>query len=211
MKIIHRDDIEVDLNTGHDSTWYVCREVTKGSMNYIEQYKNSYGLNPVFIRLDRIWQKIITIFDYETSGKQILELGCGANGKHVESDYFHHKYQPWLGRFLHATKNKTGLDYVGVDIGDLSGEKFSHVQMNLLEKNCLTNAFSENQFDLVIAYMLFNSPELENQANNVVEKKDASYETALKLKKNLAPQLETIIKPEGAFLWQGGDKRLFEN
>ena len=209
MKIIHRDNIEVDLNTSHDLTWYVCREVTKGSMNYVNQYENSYGLNPVFIRLDRIWQKIITIFDYETSGKQILELGCGANGQHIESDYFSHKYQPWLGRFLHATKDKTGIGYVGVDVGDLSSERFSHFQMNLLGRNCLTDTFSKNQFDLVIAYMLFNSPELEKQATNVVEKKDASYKTALKLKENLVPQLETIIKSEGTFLWQGGDQKLF--
>jgi hypothetical protein len=68
--------------------------------------------------------------------------------------------------------------------------------MSLLEENCLINNFTENQFDIVIAQMLFNSPELEKQINNIEEMKDASQESALKLKVNLLPQIERILKPE---------------
>ena len=101
MKILHRDDVRTELKKGTDLPGYVCIEVTIGSMRYIDRYKDPFGSNPVFVRLDNIWQKIISIFDYETSGKQILELGCGANGQHVESDFYHHKYQPWL---LHSAE-----------------------------------------------------------------------------------------------------------
>jgi hypothetical protein len=39
--------------------------------------------------------------------------------------------------------------------------------------------------------------------------KDASQESALKLKVNLLPQIERILKPEWVFLWQGGNRELF--
>lgn len=131
--------------------------------------------------------------------------------KELQNQFFDYKYKPWLGRFIYATRDKTGIDYTGVDIGDLSSEKFNGVQMNLLEKNCLVNNFAENQFDFVIASMLFNSPELEKQIVNIEVRKDASYESSLTLKENLVPQLERIIKPEGVLLWQGGNKGLFSN
>ncbi len=212
MQIIHRDDIEIwVIDNKYESTWYVDREVSKGSMQYIDRYDSpsGSGLNPVYIRLDNMWQRILRILDYETSGKRILDLGCGAEKGNIESRHFEYTYKPWLGRFLHATSDKTGIDYVGVDIGDLSSEKFKNIQMSLLEENCLINNFTENQFDIVIAQMLFNSPELEKQINNIEEMKDASQESALKLKVNLLPQIERILKPEWVFLWQGGNRELF--
>lgn len=212
MKIIHRDDIKtwVINSDSHESVWYVSRETTEGSMQYIDAYESSMtGINPVFVKLDRTWQRVLKLLEYETSGKKILDLGCGARGGNTESNYFEYQYQPWLGRFLHAMRDKTGIDYVGVDIGDLSSEPFRGIQMNLLEKDCLINTFTEHQFDLVIAEMLFNSPELEKQVTSLEIKKDASHESALKLRANLLPQIERILKPEWVFFWQGGDRGLF--
>ncbi len=214
MKIIHRDDIESGVwDSNYESTWYVHKEIKEGSMQYIKTYPSysGWGSNEVYRRLDRMWLRILKILDHDTSGKKILELGCGAKNGNIESKYFKHRYQPWLGRFLHATRDKTGIDYVGVDIGDLSSESFKSIQMSLLEENCLINNFAENQFDLVIARMLFNSPELEKQITNTEEKKDASHESALKLRTNLLSQIEKILKPEWIFYWQGGNRELFNN
>ncbi len=211
MKILHRDDIKtwVINSNSHESVWYVDREISKGSMQYVKTYDTPRGLNPVFSKLDRTWQRVLKLLEYETSGKKILDLGCGASGGNTESKYFEYLYRPWLGRFLHATRDKTGIDYVGVDVGDLSAEKFRGIQMNLLEENCLINSFPEQQFDLVIAEMLFNSPELEKQITSLEVKKDASHESALKLRANLLPQIERVLKPEWVFFWQWGDKGLF--
>lgn len=166
-------------------------------MQYIDVYEfPSTGINPVFVKLDRTWQRVLKLLEYETSGKKILDLGCGAREGNTESKYFEYLYRPWLGRFLHATRDKTGIEYVGVDVGDLSAEPFRGIQMNLLEKDCLINSFAEHEFDLVIAEMLFNSPELEKQITSLEVKKDASHESALKLRANLLPQIERILKPE---------------
>ncbi len=212
MRIIHTDDIEIWAldSKQHESIWYVAWKVRKKLRKYKFKHPHS-DLNYAFDILDNFWQKILKILDYETSGKRILDLWCGAKKGNVESKYFKQRYQPWLGRFIHATRDKTGIDYVGVDIGDLSSEKFNGIQMDLLKKNCLTNNFIENQFDLVISKRLFDSPELEKQISNTESELNATYESALELKANILPQIERILKPDWIFLWQGGNTELFKS
>lgn len=64
MRIINIEDIKTGvLNTKHESTFYVDKEVNEGSMRCIWEYDFDTGINPVYIRLDRMWQRILTIFD----------------------------------------------------------------------------------------------------------------------------------------------------
>ncbi|HLD55710.1 MAG TPA: hypothetical protein VJB35_05610 [Candidatus Nanoarchaeia archaeon] len=157
--------------------------------------------------LNKKWKLVLDILDYELNGKIILDLGCGCNRGNIESSRYPNEYEPWFSRFAYGTRDKTGLKIYGVDVGNLSGESFPFLQVNLLKKNCLIDYFSENYFDLALAFKLFNSPELEFRVtgNNCL---NATRNSAEKLKENLLFQLEQIVKPNGIFCYIGGDLRL---
>jgi SAM-dependent methyltransferase len=166
------------------------------------------------------FSRIMACLGYTIIHNKILDLGCGSTGKTVESKEYKDKYEPWMCRSLYSIRahslaecnyqpEKTQI--MGVDCGDLSKERFPHKELNLLEKNILINNFEKESFDLIYASMLFNSPELEKQITGKESNRDACEETSLKLKEILLPQIKTLLKPEGIFLYHGGGKELFSN
>ncbi|MDH3352889.1 MAG: class I SAM-dependent methyltransferase [Nanoarchaeota archaeon] len=212
MKIINGRDIENYGFTPHDSpesAWYVNREVNMGGLRKISKFDNRHGLNRVFSNLDSRWKMILETLNYNTQGKKILELGCGAESGNIESARYDGVFFPWLGRFMHLTKEKTGLEYIGIDSGNLSGEPFSYRKMNLLDKQCIIREFQKGYFDIAVAFMLFNSPELEAMVTGR-DKDNASYKSGRALAESIVPQLREVVKPEGVLLWTGGDDRIFD-
>ncbi len=171
-----------------------------------------YRTEFVFGKINAQWQGILKALDYQTQGKRVLDLGCGARKGTVESKKYGCSFDPLLGRFAYETKEKTGLEYVGVDCGDLSGEEFPHRQLDLLEEGALMREFPENYFDIATAFMLFNSSELEKRVSGK-DVKNASEESAGKLRDVLIPQLERIVKPGGCLVWYGdkGPGAKYEN
>jgi hypothetical protein len=213
MKIVNRDDLkkyDCIYSDTPDSVWYVSHEVSEGGLKGIRKFDSpTSGLNRVFNSLDSKWRMILEALDYDTSGKRILELGCGAESGNAESLEYGADYFPWLGRFMHLTKEKTGLEYVGVDSGDVLGEIFPCRQLDLLDKGSLIAEFPENHFDIAVAFMLFNSPELQRKIYGDYYG-DAFYECGEKLAESVIPQLENIVKPDGSFLWYGGTSSLLD-
>ena len=125
----------------------------------------------------------------------ILDLGCGANGKTEESrKYKHGQYEPWLCRALH----KLGKQVIGIDIGDLSEEKFPYIETSLLDPHSL-DSIRDNSIYIAHANMLFNSPELERQATGK-RVENATSTSRKALEQVLLPQLDRILVPEGIFL-----------
>ncbi len=181
--------------------------------------KTIYGLNLareiydeqcVYSGIDGVslqWKIILNALNHKTEGKRLLDLGCGAESGNMESVKYRGEYAPWLGRFIDSTKQSHGLEYIGVDCGDLSREVFLNKQLNLLDKKCLVREFQENYFDIVTAFMLFNSPELERVISGR-DRPNASYFSGKTLVDSLIPQLEKIMKPNGILVWYGGDKSL---
>ncbi len=150
------------------------------------------------------WRTLLEALNNKTKKIKLLDLGCGAESGNMESVKYDNEYFPWLGRFIYQTRKRTGIEYVGVDCGDISNELFYGRQLNLLDRKSLINEFPPNYFDIAVAFMLFNSPELE-RAITGRDRPNASSKSAKILAKSMVPQLEKIVKQDGIFLWCGGD------
>jgi hypothetical protein len=224
MKIVHRDELKsVSCPDGSLG----CLEGCLGEVvlsGELEEYK--YGCyagpeiiedelcsrdhNPIFPRLEEHCQMIERALGYNIKGKRILDLGCGCSSDNYESGNFpNNMYGPWMGRFMHFMKDGTGIEYIGVDCGSNTEEKFDYRRLDLLEPDALSREFKEDYFDLVLAFMLFSSPELAARSGQKKEYYEYNWNADAKSAKGLAdiimPQIERIAKPDGVFLWHGGD------
>lgn len=177
------------------------KEVHEGSLQNVKNYRDFNGNNVVFSNISMKWGMILECLDNKLQGKRLLDIGCGASNNTTESNlHYGSIFQPWLLRFLYSVKNKTNLEVMGIDIGDLSEEKFPYLSLNLLEKDMLVNNLEPNSFDIVTAFKFFNSPELEKRYSGK-KRTNASSRTSKKVMKQLRPQLEAILKPNGTLLW----------
>jgi len=201
---------KVEINQWYEKIEEANSQKAKEYVNYVnnlinkwefgDPYKISMGIWDVRERLQKSVGRIAAKLNYELNNKKILDLGCGAIGGNVESSEYKDKYEPWLLRFLYDTKDKTNLEIFGVDCGDLSNEKFPHLNLNLLEEKALEDNFKRESFDLVHASHLVNSPELERQVSGIYSKDNASLKSYKKLMGILEPQVKKILKPNGIFL-----------
>jgi len=218
MKIVNMDNIVfLDEGAKHTRDWLIS-SIEKGFFEGVSSIKDLpwkfiYGFPWDF-------SKTMACLDYKVLHQKILDLGCGAIGNTIESREYPGEYEPWLCRALWSMRNESlaicnykpeETQIMGIDVGDLSEEKFQHKNLNLLEENVLIDNFEKNYFDLINASMLFNSPELEKRVTGRNSKDDACKETSKRLKKILLPQIKALLKPEGIFLYQGAGRELFSN
>ena len=124
----------------------------------------------------------------EVRGKTILDLGCGSNQPSLEGGgiFNDSTYEPWLCRGLHLL----GANPIGVDIGSLDGEEFTHHQVDLSRLDSLKE-IPDGSVDLANAKQLFSSPFLIRFTKTNPED----------LRRNLHTQLERVLKPEAVFLY----------
>jgi SAM-dependent methyltransferase len=125
------------------------------------------------------------VLDGNLEEKRILDLGCGSRGRTYESTQMGDDkiWEPWLCRALYSL----GASPIGIDVGDLEGEKFEHKNLDLLSIDSLS-FLDDDSIDVAHADLLFDSPELGRRRG---------YHT---LRGLLIPQLERVVKPNGFFL-----------
>lgn len=106
--------------------------------------ETNYGLsNEVLSQWSFNIEKLRDFFGgrYENlRGKIILDLGCGCNNWHKRfsdpaqpDSESHRDFEPWLARALHFL----GARVIGIDTGDLEGEKFEHHSIDLAQPDAL--------------------------------------------------------------------------
>lgn len=118
--------------------------------------------------------------------KKILDLGCGAT---EPTDFKENKraHEPWLCRVLYGI----GAHPIGIDIGDLSKEKFENYSLDLMKLNSL-KFLKKHSIDLAHERLFINplgtSPTLMDK-----------YPQKIRFKRidELIKQLHRIVKPEG--------------
>ena len=114
--------------------------------------------------------------------KTFLDLGCGSASTEAKFSYLNHRmYEPWLCRAL----CEIGAKSIGVDINSNDGEKFENYIVDFYEPNSLSK-IKDNSVDIANAGAIFNLPGFDEE----------------KFNRNLIPQLERIVKPEGFFVYQ---------
>src|SRR5258705_2068335 len=89
-------------------------------------------------------------------GKRILDIACGSNSsRSPDTGARTAMFEPWFCRLL----LELGADAVGVDAGDLEGERFEHYSADLSRVGAL-DFLPDASFDAMHDSRLFGSPEL---------------------------------------------------
>lgn len=138
---------------------------------------------------------ILTAARGEIKDKRILDLGCGSTGNTWEARDDFYLYQPWLCRALF----ELGAYPIGVDTGELQGEKFETHKANLLLPDAL-KGIPDDSIDIIHSRALFTSPELRIMVDSLpVPKWDQERDNYLM--QILRPQIERVLKPNGVFVY----------
>ena len=88
-------------------------------------------------------------------GKRILDIACGSNSsRSPETGERTAAFEPWFCRLLY----ELDADAVGVDAGDLGGERFEHFNADLSKIGAL-DFLPDASFDGIQDSRLFGSPE----------------------------------------------------
>lgn len=182
-----------DLNVSKNLTRRIYTSV--GSYEFVDKLITDYGVFPID-RYDSKFRRWLTsklpvqilpiyhVLNGGISQKRILDLGCGSyHGTYEFKEFDPKTYEPWLCRAL----LELGANPIGVDIGNLDGERFEHYTLNLLLPNSLS-FISDNSVDVAHADLLYDSPTLEQMQG------------CKNLRGLLVPQLERIVKPNGFFI-----------
>lgn len=118
-------------------------------------------------------------------GKRILDIACGSNSsRSPDSGERTAMFEPWFCRLL----LELGADPVGVDAGDLDGERFEHYAVDLGQVGAL-DFLPDASFDGVQDSRLFGSPEFR-----------AAYPDRAgdeRIKAELRRQEHRVLKPGG--------------
>lgn len=156
--------------------------------------------NEIIGRVDWSLEQIISLLHADIKDKVILDLGCGSNGEteDLELNWEMGIWQPWLCRFLQGL----GAHPIGMDAGNLLGEKFESYRVNLLDPNSLDNV-PDNSVDLVHSRLLYCSPNLsrlylQDQYQGWGTELSS---TGLELARSIVPQLERVLKPNKEYLY----------
>lgn len=181
MKIVNYENFMLSINS-----WMKVFDYEKKSLSLINSnYIISESIDAHLINIHIQLAYISNFLEGKIEGKKILDLGCGSNTKSIEGEICDRTFEPWLCRSL----NYLGANSIGVDIGDLTSERFEKIQTTLLNPNSLEN-IPDNSVDLAHASQLFTSSFLWKQ--NISSSK--LYETII-------PQLERVLKQDAYFIY----------
>lgn len=129
-------------------------------------------------------------------GQRILDIACGSNSSKAPPDLAEHTpfgaasegytalFEPWFCRML----LELGAHPVGIDMGDLAGERFEHYAVDLGQAGAL-DFLPDHSFDALQDSRLFGSPEFTAQFPNLEDRKKVAAE--------IWRQEQRLLKPNG--------------
>ena len=137
-------------------------------------------------------------------GKKILDIACGSKTSkapasvHINTPFgamdlgrpvkgYTAQFEPWFCRML----VELGADPVGVDLGDLEGEVFTHYRVDLGKAGAL-DFLPDRSFDGIQDSRLFGSPEFTAQFPN--------YKDRLQVAREIRRQERRLLKPGGILI-----------
>jgi len=137
-------------------------------------------------------------------GRRILDIACGSNTSKSPASIFINptfgkmrlgrlgkgytaQFEPWFCRILFAL----GADPVGVDMGDLDGEAFTHYPVDLGKTGAL-DFLPEHSFDGIQDSRLFGSPEFTAQFPD--------HSDRLQVAREIRRQERRLLKPGGVII-----------
>ena len=121
-------------------------------------------------------------------GKRILDIACGSSSsRSPDTGERTAAFEPWFCRLLY----ELDADAVGVDAGDLDGERFEHHTVDLSRIGAL-DFLPDASFDGVQDSRLFGSPEFRGLVKNE-RMRDA-------IKEELRRQERRLLKKDGVII-----------
>jgi hypothetical protein len=124
----------------------------------------------------------------DVRGKRILDIACGSNSsRSPDTGERTATFEPWFCRLL----LELGAEAVGVDAGDLDGERFEHHAADLSRIGAL-DFLPTASFDGVQDSRLFGSPEFRA---NLPDRSDHE-----RIKAELRRQERRLLKPDGVVI-----------
>src|SRR6266850_2187162 len=144
------------------------------------------GIDPVLAEfVDRL-RRAFGSLD-RVRGKRILDIACGSNSsRSPDTGARTALFEPWFCRLL----LELGADAVGVDAGDLEGERFEHYSADLSRVGAL-DFLPDASFDAIQDSRLFGSPEFLALLPRSEHKP---------LKAELRRQEKRLLKPRGVII-----------
>jgi hypothetical protein len=121
-------------------------------------------------------------------GKRILDIACGSNSsRSPDTGERTSVFEPWFCRLL----LELGAEAVGVDAGDLEGERFEHHSVDLSRVGAL-GFLPDASFDGVQDSRLFGSPEFRAK---IPDRRDHE-----RIKAELRRQERRLLRPGGVVI-----------
>jgi hypothetical protein len=136
--------------------------------------------------------------------KRILDIACGSNTSkappvfRIDTPFgavkiggsgksYTARFEPWFCRIL----VELGVDVVGIDLGDLDGEAFTHHRVDLGQIGAL-DFLPSHSFDAIQDSRLFGSPEFTAQFPNQADR--------LKVAQEIRRQEKRLLKTDGIMI-----------
>ena len=162
-----------------------------GLVEKIEAEPEVAGIVAQFI--ERLQRSFASVEDVR--GLRVLDMPCGSNNSRSPiTGRRTAQFEPWMCRLL----LELGAEPVGIDFGDLHGERFEHVGLDLGAPGAL-DRFPEASFDAIHESRLFGSPEF-TEAYGPGESD--------RIRREIARQEVRMLKPGGILIHSDIDPRL---
>ena len=122
-------------------------------------------------------------------GKKILDIGYGSldydKSDEDTNPKYRREFEPWFCRLA----TELGADAVGIDIGDLEGEQFTHYQRDIRVPDVLSD-FADHSFDGIHMRSVIGAKDL-----------NLGFERELALQTKIQQETQRLLKDDGKIIF----------
>ena len=123
-------------------------------------------------------------------GQRVLDIACGSNSSRSPvTNQRTALFEPWMCRLLVELEARP----VGIDIGDLAGERFEHHRVDLALPGAL-DFLASGSFDAIHESRLFGSPEF----------REAHRRSTERIRREIHRQEARLLRPGGVLIHSDG-------